>query len=293
MKRYKSNGERVFSVCNVVILVLLSVVSLYPMLYCVFASFSEPSQMVAHTGLLFRPLGFSLAAYKEVFGNSSILIGYRNTLFILVVGIAVNMTLTCLAAYVLSRKGVLLNGFFTMMILITMYISGGLVPTYLVVRGIGLYDTLWALILPTAVSTYNLIIMRTGFAAVPDSLEESARIDGANHFTIMVRIFIPLAKSTIAVLLLYYAVSHWNSWFNASIYLKSRDLYPLQLILREILISNDTSSMTGGAGAGDVVSVGMTIQYATIMVATVPILVVYPFIQKYFVTGVMIGAVKG
>ena len=204
------------------------------------------------------------------------------------------MFLTCLAAYVLSRKNVLFNGVITFIIMFTMFFSGGMIPTYLLVNNLGLTNTYWALILPTAISTYNMIIMRTGFAAIPESLEESAKIDGASHFTILFKIVIPLAKPTMAVIVLYYAVACWNSWFNAMIYLqKRRDLQPLQLILRGILIENDTSNMQDGNVGQDTESIAESIKYAVIVVATLPILAIYPFLQKYFIKGIMIGAVKG
>ena len=175
-----------------------------------------------------------------------------------------------------------------------MFFGGGMIPTYLLVNNLGLTNTYWALILPTAISTYNMIIMRTGFAAIPESLEESAKIDGANHFTILFKIVIPLAKPTMAVIVLYYAVACWNSWFNAMIYLqKRRDLQPLQLILRGILIENDTSNMQDGNVGQDTESIAESIKYAVIVVATLPILAIYPFLQKYFIKGIMIGAVKG
>ena len=178
-------------------------------------------------------------------------------------------------------------------IIFTMYFSGGLIPSYLNVKSLGLDNTLWALILPNAMSAYNMIIMRTSFASIPDSLEESAKLDGANHFIIMCRIVIPLSGSIIAVIILYYAVTHWNSWFNAMIYLRDRTKYPLQLVLREILIQNDAGNMLDDFKALEQGSVAETIKYATIVVGTLPIMAVYPFLQKYFVKGVMIGAVKG
>ena len=168
------------------------------------------------------------------------------------------------------------------------------IPLYLTVtQDFGLQDSLWSLILPVAINTFNLMIMRTGLAAVPASLEESARIDGAGHFTILFRIVLPLAMPTVAVMILYYGVFHWNSWFNASLFITSPDKYPLQLVLRQILLANDTASMTGGVDAGSQLAVSETLKYAIIVIATVPILCVYPFLQRYFVKGVMIGAVKG
>ena len=183
------------------------------------------------------------------------------------------------------------------MIVFTMYFSGGLIPTYLNIRDLGMLDSLWSLIIPGAISTYNMIVLRTGFASVPESLEESAKIDGASNIRILWQIIIPLSKASLAVICLYYAVGHWNSWFNAMIYLNRRELFPLQLILREILINNDTSSMvndvTVQGGAGEASFVSETVKYAVIIVSTVPILCLYPFIQKYFTKGVMVGAVKG
>ncbi|AIQ51497.1 carbohydrate ABC transporter permease [Paenibacillus sp. FSL R7-0331] len=274
-------------------LILLVIVTLYPLLYVTFASFSESSQLVANKGFLFKPLGFSLEAYKSVFSNPGIIKGYGNTLFILVVGVTLNLFLTAVAAYVLSRRNVMWNNLFTFLIIFTMFFHGGLIPLYLIVKNVGLIDSLWATIVPFAVSTFNLIIMRTSFSAIPESLEESAKIDGANHLTILFRIILPLSKPVIAVMILYYAVEKWNAWFYASIFLKDRNLFPLQLVLREILIANSTDNMSTGASSADQFMIGETIKYATIIVATVPILVVYPFVQKYFEKGVMIGAVKG
>ncbi|MEK3725183.1 carbohydrate ABC transporter permease [Paenibacillus sp. FSL H8-0034] len=274
-------------------LVLLMIFALYPMLYVAFASISDAGQLIAHKGLLFKPLGFSIEAYKNVFKNPGILIGYRNTLFILIMGVILNLFMTAMGAYVLSRKNVMWNKVFIIVIVFTMFFNGGLIPLYLTVKNVGLINSLWATIIPFAISTFNLIIMRTAFMSVPDSLEESAKIDGANHFTILFKIIIPLSMPVIAVMILYYAVEKWNGWFYASVFLKDRELFPLQLTLREILLANQTDSMSAGASAGDQFQIGETIKYATIMVATIPILCVYPFVQKYFVKGVMVGALKG
>ncbi|WP_240420962.1 carbohydrate ABC transporter permease [Paenibacillus periandrae] len=274
-------------------LFLLMIIALYPMLYVAFASISDAGQLIAHKGLLFKPLGFSIEAYKNVFKNPGILIGYRNTLFILVMGVILNLLMTAMGAYVLSRKNVMWNKVFIIIIVFTMFFNGGLIPLYLTVKNVGLINSLWATIIPFAISTFNLIIMRTAFMSVPDSLEESAKIDGANHFTILFKIIIPLSMPVIAVMILYYAVEKWNGWFYASVFLKDRELFPLQLTLREILLANQTDSMSAGASAGDQFQIGETIKYATIMVATIPILCVYPFVQKYFVKGVMVGALKG
>jgi putative aldouronate transport system permease protein len=180
----------------------------------------------------------------------------------------------------------------TFIIVFTMFFSGGLIPNYLTVMNLGLIDSRWAIILPSAISTYNMIIMRTSFSSIPDSLEESATIDGANDITILTCIILPLSLPIIAVMVLFYGVSHWNSWFSAMFYLRSRTLYPLQLILREILITNSIDNMTTDVSAMDKEPIGESIKYATIMVATLPVLFIYPFLQKYFVKGVMIGAIK-
>ena len=292
MKVKISKAERVFGIFNYAITGLLALAILVPLLNILFSSFSDPVKVMAHKGMILRPLGFTLDAYKAVARNPNILTGYRNTIFVVAVGTCLNLFLTLLGSYVLSRKNVLFNPLFTMLIVFTMYFTGGTIPFYLTVRTVGLDGTIWALIFPVAINTFNLIIMRTAMAAVPDSLPESAMIDGATHFRVLFSIMVPLTQATLAVITLYYAVSHWNSWFNAMIFLREKALYPLQLILREILIQDDTSMMTAGSG-DDLGLVSETIKYATIVVATAPILCIYPYMQKYFVKGVMIGAVKG
>lgn len=293
MKKESGWFDRIFNVINYTFLILLVIATLYPLLYVLFASFSDSAQLLANKGLLWKPVGFSLDAYKCVLANPGIGIGFRNTLFIVVFGVIVNLFMTALGAYVLSRKNVMWNKVFMFFIVFTMFFGGGLIPLYLIVKGVGLLDSLWSTILPFAISTFNLIIMRTSFMGIPDSLEESAKIDGANHFTILFRIIIPLSMPVIAVMILYYAVDKWNGWFYASVFIKSRELFPLQLVLREILIANSTESMSAGASAGDRFQIGETIKYATIMVATIPILCIYPFLQRYFVKGVMVGSLKG
>ncbi len=293
MKTESSWLDRLFNLVNYTLLLLLVIATLYPLLYVLFASFSDPARLLAYKGLLWRPVGFSLEAYRSVLANPGIGVGFRNTLYIVVFGVTVNIFMTALGAYVLSRKNVMWNKVFMFLIVFTMFFGGGLIPMYLVVKGVGLLDSLWSTIIPFAIGTFNLIIMRTSFMGIPDSLEESAKIDGANHFTILFRIILPLSMPVIAVMILYYAVDKWNGWFYASVFIKSRELFPLQLVLREILISNSTDSMSIGASAGDRFQIGETIKYATIIVATFPIMCVYPFLQRYFVKGVMVGSLKG
>jgi putative aldouronate transport system permease protein len=288
-----SRGERAFNVVNMVLLLGLVVVTIYPLLYVVFASFSEPSQLIANRGALFRPLGFSVDAYRMVLQNPMIAIGYRNTLFYVVAGTALNVVLTALGAYALSRQNVMLKTPILIMIIFTLFFNGGLIPTFLLIgQTLHMQDTVWAMIIPTAINTWNLIILKTAFESVPPSLEEAARIDGANDFTILWRVVLPLSLPALAVVILFYSVAHWNAYFNALVYIQSRELYPLQLVLREILITSNVESMTTGVSSGDTYQVAQTIKYATIVVATLPILLVYPFLQKYFVKGALIGAIK-
>ncbi|AEE95363.1 carbohydrate ABC transporter permease [Mahella australiensis] len=288
----KSIGERIFDVFNTALMILLMVVTLYPFLHVFFASISDPTAVVQHRGLLLWPEGFTAGAYKLVFKNPMIPVGYKNTLIYVLAGTTINIFMTTLGAYGLSRRNVYFKNHIMFLITFTMFFSGGLIPTYLLVKDLGMTDTRWALLIPNAISAYNLIIMRTSFAGVPVSLEESAKLDGANDFTVLFRIILPLSMPVVAVMILFYGVNHWNSWFNAMIYLRDRQLFPLQLVLREILISNSTDTMIAGSAGLDREPIGETVKYATIIVATVPILFIYPFLQRYFVKGVMIGAIK-
>lgn len=285
-------GEKVFNIFNIGIMIILVIITLYPFLYVIFASLSNPDLLIAHSGLLFAPLGFNLLSYKAVLSYDAIWRSYGNTLFIVVVGVALNIVLTSFGAYALSRRDFMWKKHVMLFIVFTMFFSGGLIPFFFTVKELGMYNTLWSVIIPGAISTFNLIILRSAFETLPVSLEESAEIDGAGHFTILSRIIFPLSLPTVAVVALYYAVGHWNAWFNASIFIADRRLFPLQLVLREILLANDTSSMSGSFNADSQVQIGETIKYALIIVSTLPILIAYPYLQKYFVKGTMIGAVK-
>ena len=289
IKRRLSEG--VFDIINYFILLLLVLITLYPFLYILFASLSDPLKVLQRGSLLLWPEGFNTGAYKMVFKNPMILTGYKNTIIYVVAGTAINILMTSFGAYVLSRKDLYGRRFFMFLIAFTMFFSGGLIPLYLLINQLNMVNTVWAIIIPSAISTWNLIVMRTSFEAIPDSMFESAKIDGGNDFTILFRIILPLSMPIVAVMILFYSVGQWNSWFGAMIYLRERELYPLQLILREILITNSVDSMTAGLG-GDIEPIAENIKYATVMIATVPILMVYPFLQKYFVKGVMIGAIK-
>ena len=286
----RSAGEKIFDVFNICFMILLMIICIYPFWYGICASFSKASLLMGQPGILFKPLGFTTEAYKKVFSDSRIWIGYANTIFYVVAGTLINLVMTVLGAYFLSRKDVPGQKVITVLIMFTMYFSGGLIPQFLNIQQLGLYETRLAMLLPGAVSTFNLIIMRTAMASIDISLEESARLDGANHFTILSRIMVPLTKPTMAVLVLYYGVGHWNSWFSAMIYLDDHNKEPLQLVIRQILI---LSSGLSGMGDSDTELIAESTKYATIVVATVPILVLYPFLQKYFVKGMMVGSVKG
>ena len=290
----RSPGEIIFDIGNAVFLGILTLIFLYPMWYVIMAAFSDPARFVSHTGLLWLPEGFSLAGFKMVLRTASIVTGYGNIILYVITGTALNILLTSMGAYVLSRKKLYIRRFLSLAIVFTMYLSGGLIPFYLTVRNLGLYNTRLALILPVAVNTWNLIVMRTSMSQVPDSLEEAAKIDGANDFVILFRVILPVIKSTVAVMVLFYAVQHWNSWFNAMIFLQDRSKYPLQLFLREILLSGSMTDIATGSTGEDVINVLTMnmLKYCTIVVSTLPILCIYPFLQKYFVKGVMIGSVK-
>ncbi len=292
MKRKLTVGGAIFDTFNVIVLTFVALICLYPIFYCLVASLSDPTALAASGGFMLWPKGIQLEAYKSVFANHEIFSGYLNTFFYVIAGTFLNLILTLIGAYVLSRQNLTLKRFLNLFVTLTMFISGGMIPLYLVMKGLNLLDSRWGIILVTAVNTYNLIMARTYFSTIPASLEEAARVDGAGEIRILFEIMIPLAGPIIAVLGLYYAVSHWNSWFNEMIYLSDRGKYPIQLFLREILILNEVSAASQDFAA-DKMPLAESIKYATIVVATVPILFVYPFVQKHFVKGVMVGAVKG
>ena len=288
-------GERIFGVCNNIFMFFMIIIMVYPVWYVIVASISDSNALMGYTGILLTPKGFSTEAYKMMMKNPMVVKGYINTIYIVVVSVFLNIVFTSIGAYFLSRKNVFWQKYVMIFIVVTMYLNGGLIPTYLInTKVYGLNNSYWAIILPQLINTFNLIVMKTSFMSIPESLIESARIDGAGHWRVLYSIVLPLSKAILAVMVLYYAVAHWNSWFQASIYLTDRTKYPLQLVLREILISNDTTSMQAGRvdANTDQQAIGETIKYAIIVVATLPILCVYPFLQKYFAKGTMVGAVK-
>ncbi|MGN0748042.1 MAG: carbohydrate ABC transporter permease [Aristaeellaceae bacterium] len=287
-----SLASRIFDTCNYVFLFLLCIVMLYPLWYVLCCSFSDPALLMRHTGMLLLPLDFSLAGYEKVLNYAPLWNAYGVTIFVVVVGTSMNMLASILFAYVLSCKDMMWHKLITGLAVFTMYFSGGMIPTYLVVKGVGLYDTIWAMIIPGLISTYNCIILRTAFYGIPDSLLESARIDGAGALRILFTVCVPLIVPSIATVALFYAVGHWNSWTNALLYIRKQELMPLQMVLRALLIQNEAVEVTGGQDLQTELN-ALLLKYVVIVVSTVPILCVYPFIQRYFTKGVMIGAVKG
>ena len=276
------------------IMILLMLITIYPLYYTICASFSDARALLRNNDLLLKPLEpFTLDGYKAVFSNPSIVKSFGNTVFYVVVGTAISMALTIAGAFVVSRSYFLPRNVMMKGMLFTMFFGGGLIPWFFVVRDLGMYNTRWAIVIPAALSTYNLIIMRSFFTSIPSALEESALLDGANDFQVLTHIILPLSTPVLAVIGMYYAVGQWNGWYHSLIFHRTRELYPLQMILRELLILNE---MTGSDSAADFVEEAFNrdlIKYCTIVVTTVPILIIYPFLQRYFVKGVMIGAIKG
>ena len=288
----KTVGEHIFDTLNIFLMIILTFVFIYPLLYCLFASFSSPALLANHMGPLLKPLGFSLEAYTLVLTNRLFMRGLFNTIFYVVVGTAVNLLLTSLTAYVMSRKGFYWKRLLMIYIVITMYFGGGLIPFYLVVKSLGLIDSPMSIIIPSAMNVFNMIIMRTYFLSIPDSMEESALLDGANDFTILFRIMLPLAMPVVAVMIVYYGVERWNGWFNAMIFLSHPDWQPLQLLLRNILNQNDALKFLQNTDPTEAQQRARLIKYALIMITVAPVILLYPFVQKYFIKGVMIGSLK-
>jgi putative aldouronate transport system permease protein len=282
-------------------LAVLLLVTLYPVLHILAVSLSSGTAILKNQ-ITFYPIGFRLNAYRLIFETPRIPRGFKNSIIYASIGTFINLVLTITMAYPLSKKRLTLRGFYTTLVVITMFFGGGLIPTFILVNSLGMYNTIWALVIPGAIATWNLIIMRTFFQAIPVELEESAYLDGAKDMTILLRIVLPLSKAAIATIGLFYLVSHWNSWFSAVIYLKDAKKYPLQLILREIVIQGRAIEEMVEQGAGKMaeqlsrddsyISLDK-IKYSVLFVSIVPMLVIYPFIQRYFVKGVMIGSLKG
>ena len=289
-------GDRIFGAVVFVIVTLLMLIVLYPLVYVLSCSVSSPTAVGAGEVVLL-PKGFTLMGYKRVFQEPDILLGYKNTLFYTIIGTAINLFVTVPAGYMLSKKEVPGRNLFMFLFMFTMYFSGGMIPSFLLVKSLHLYDTRAVLVILGAFSTYNCIICRTFFAALPHELEEAAAIDGCSTVRTFIQIVLPLSQALLGVMVLYFAVGHWNSYFNAMIYVNNENYKPLQLILRRILILEQASAnmMEGGGDeyAAEQFKLKELIKYAVIVVSSLPVLVLYPFLQKYFAQGVMIGSIKG
>lgn len=289
-----NRADRAFNTLDYVLLTIAFLLVAYPLYFVVIASISDPIAVYEGRVVLY-PIKPTLEGYRRILSYSSLFVGYKNTIIYTLVGTSINVVLTITAGYALSRKELVGRNVMMMGVMITMIISGGMIPNYLLVRSLRLYNTMWALILPGAVSTWNLIVTRTFFQqTIPDELREAADLDGCNDTSFFLRVVLPLSSSIVAVMVLFYAVNHWNSYFNALIYLSSTSKYPLQLVLRNILIVNTLDDMVNDVATQAAQQrMGDLIKYGMIIISSLPLLVLYPFLQKYFVHGVMIGAIKG
>lgn len=288
-------SDKVFQVLNTIFLIFIVAIVLYPLVFVLSASISEPEHLLKGEIWLF-PKSITFESYLRVFKNDAILQGYANTIKYTLVGTALNLLMTIAAAYPLSRKDFYGRGVITAMMVFTMFFSGGLIPRFLLVRDLGLYNSMWALILPGAVSVWNVTIMRTFFqTSVPYEIQEAAMIDGCSNIGILTRVVLPLSLPIISVMIMFYSVGHWNAYFNALIYLTERAKYPLQVILREILIQENMGDMASFIDEGIIRQMMLAegLKYAVVVVANLPVLMIYPLIQKHFAKGMMIGGLKG
>lgn len=289
----QTKQDVIFELIINVLIVIIILIVLYPLIFVVSASLSNPMKIMQGEVWLL-PKEFTLSSYEKVFRDPSILTGYRNTILYTVVGTAINLVMTIMGAYPLSRKDLYGRGLITAIFTFTMFFSGGLIPTYLLIKNLGMLNTFWVMVIPNAVAMYNMIIMRTFFQnTIPVELLEAASIDGCSNLRFLLKIVLPLSTPIIAVMVLFYGVGHWNAFFNALIYLTDEKKYPLQLILREILLQSQVQEMTDMENYQEQLMQAEGIKYAVIIVSSLPVLMLYPFLQRYFVKGVMIGAIKG
>ena len=295
----ESKGDKIFKVFVYICLTFASLMVLYPLIYIISASISNPADVNSGDMWLW-PKGVTMEGYRIIFQNDEIWHGYLMTLFYTVLGTSINLAVTIPAAYALSRKDFYGRGFFTGMFVFTMFFGGGLIPTYLVVKNLGMIDTIWAMVLPNAAAVWNIIIARVFFqSTIPRELEEAAIIDGASNFKMFMRIILPLSAPIIAVMALFYGVGHWNGYFNALVYISDRTLFPLQLVLREILVLQEMASNSTQMTAEmaklihSKQQLSAIIKYGVMIVSSLPIIIAYPFLQRYFVKGMMIGSIKG
>lgn len=300
-RKSKIQGDFRFDVVNIIVLGLITLLFFYPMYLCLISAVSSPEEVYAGRVLLL-PKGFNSEGFQRVIENDSLWRGYLNTIFYTVLGTCINLTLTMTGAFVLSRRTFALRTPLNWMVLFTMFFGGGMIPTYLLVKDLKLLNTVWSLVLPGAISTWNLIITRTFLAtSIPNELQEAAYIDGCNNIRFFLRIVLPNATTIIAVIGLFYAVDHWLSYWNAMLYITDETRYPLQLVLRDILLKAEVALQSAQSGENmesamavvELLRISESVKYIVVIAGTLPLLIVFPFVEKYFVKGVMIGSVKG
>jgi putative aldouronate transport system permease protein len=293
-KLFRVGLDQWFDRFNITFMIVMSMMFCFPLIYVLSSSVSDPARVMNGEVLLW-PLGFNLEAYTKVFINERIITGYSNTIQYTLVGTLVNVILTIMVAYPLARKDLYGRKFWTILFTMTMFFSAGLIPNYLVIQQLGLINNFWVMILPGAISMFNVLIMRTFFSELPEEIHDAASIDGCNKTNTLLRVILPVSGPVIAVMVLFYGVAHWNSYFNALIYLNDSDKHTLQLVLREILVQNDFTEMigTGDTYLKEITYIVQSMKYAIIVVASLPVLMLYPFLQRYFVKGIMIGSIKG
>jgi putative aldouronate transport system permease protein len=282
---------KIFKVFNVFILLVVVFCTLYPFLNVVAQSFSSEAYISAGEVNLI-PKGFNIETYKTVIEDRMFWINYKNTVVYTVVGTAISMFFTTIFAYALSKRRLVGRRFLTLFAVFTMFFNGGLIPNYLLINNLGFHNTIWAIVIPGAISIYNMLIMKSFFENMPDELEEAAAMDGMNTYGILLKIVLPLSKAVMATMVLFYAVGHWNSWFPAFLYLDQKDLFPVTIYLRNMIAGATGGAATGATSADNLIQISANIKSVTMVLTILPILTVYPFVQKYFVSGVMLGSVK-
>ncbi len=291
-KKKVSPGDRIFGIVVTLVVLAMCIMVLYPIYYMFIVSISD-GNAVLRGDITVLPQGINFGAYKAVLTNEYVPRAYLNTILYTVIGTFIAVAMTALCAYPLSRKEFYGRGLFTGIVVFTMFFDAGIISNYMVVRSTGIMNTMWAIVLPGSINVWYMIIMRTFFADIPEELFESAKLDGANDLTIFAKMVLPLSKAVLATMVLFYAVGFWNQWLQPLIYLDDRKKFPMQLILRNIVLGADAALSKSMSAATDMATMGLNIKYAVIFVTILPILVIYPFVQKYFVKGVMVGSVKG
>lgn len=296
IKKHVLNQMDWFDYLNYLIMLFVIICTIFPLYYCAIVSISSGAA-VTRGEVVFAPIGFNITAYKVVFSNSQFLRSYGNTILYTFLGTAINIALTILCAYPLSRPNLKGRKVLNYLFMLTMFVNGGMIPMYLQVKSLGMLDTIWSIVLPGAISTYNMIIMRSFFSSIPEEMHEAAEIDGADHFQVLFQVVIPLSQTILATLILFYAVGHWNSYLSALLYLSDPKKMPLQMVIRKMVIDSDIANMTtanaSSSSGTDTLLTENKLKYAIVIVSVLPMILIYPFLQKYFVKGVMIGGVKG